>query len=67
MINVGKEFRKELNAIGDPREKLLFGRGFAKGFKLGCESAKENVTKAFEHLAKGTLSEYLEKLKGKAK
>lgn len=63
MIDAREEFRKCLNDIEDPREKVLFGKGFIKGFEVACESAKENVAEAFEHLKKGTASEYTAKLR----
>jgi len=67
VINAGEEFQKCLDEIKGLREKLLFGQGFARGFRLGCECAKEDVTEALELLAKGKLSEEIEKLKREAR
>lgn len=70
MIDAGKEFEKCVSEIVDPQEKLLFGQGFVKGFKLGLkvnrENAKKAIAEAFELLAKGKLSEEMEKLKREA-
>ena len=67
MINAGKEFKKCLDEIEDPRKKLLFGQGFIKGFNLANKIAREDLAKAFELLTQGKLSEEIEKLKKEAR
>jgi len=67
MIEVGKEFKKCLDEIKGPEEKLPFAQGFLKGFHLGGLCAREDFTEALELLAKGKLSKEIERLKREAR